>query len=113
MTDPASPAAIDVEILYIRGCPNFRPLTALVRELVLEMGLSATLREHEIGNGSELDRAEFRGSPTLLIDGRDIEGHETSQCDSVSLSCRTYSGKRLPARDSVRAALRASVSPGT
>ena len=49
------------------------------------------------------EEIRFRGSPTLLINGKDIEGRE--EPESASLNCRIYENG-LPSVDEIREKIR-------
>jgi copper chaperone CopZ len=109
---------IKVEVLYIRECPNHAPMLAAVKDIILGLGLSATVHEREIRDEQDATRVRFRGSPTLLINGHDLEPDEGYE-GPFSLCCRMYGGKGLPPREQIEAALLGvagrdlAVGPGT
>ncbi len=59
---------------------------------------------------------DFRGSPTLRIDGRDIDGEGLARAGEIGLYSRSYVWKKkiydAPPEDMVRAALAAAGSGG-
>jgi len=76
---------MDVTLLYFDGCPSWRIADQRLRELADEHGFEVTHRKVETPEAAE--ELSFRGSPTVLVDGRDVfaEGDEP-----VGLSCRIY-----------------------
>ena len=78
-----------VELLYFDGCPNWRTADERLRELATEYGFQ--LGRRLVTTPEEARMAGFRGSPTILIDGRDPFA---SGDEPFSLSCRVY---RTPA----------------
>lgn len=95
---------LDLEVLYIRECPNHIPMLALVNDIVRDHGLRANVREREIRDEDDASRVRFRGSPTLLVNGHDLEpdvGYE----GPYSLACRLYGGKGTPSRETIETAL--------
>jgi len=54
----------------------------------MELGLVATVRMLVINNAEQAERHRFLGSPTIQINGRDIEVQRRS--DEASFSCRVY-----------------------
>lgn len=99
---------VDVELLVVPDCPNKAGATALVRDVLDELGLTETaVPIRVIDSQAEAERACFAGSPTILIDGVDpfAERH-----GAFGLTCRVYAtpiGLRgLPDPDALRAALR-------
>jgi hypothetical protein len=102
---------VDVEILWWRGCPSTEGAVELVRRQMAELGLDPeALRLTEVSTDVEADREEFVGSPTIRIDGRDVQPPTD---EPVGLTCRVYrlrDGRvsALPDPESVREALRAA-----
>ena len=100
---------LDIEILYVAGCPNHRPMLQIISDVVRRRRLAVTIREREIRDNAEAQQIGFRGSPTLLINGRDLEpdGDHAGGC---AISCRTYGGKKVPSIEDVEAALLSAVA---
>jgi hypothetical protein len=79
----------DVEVLWWEGCPSTERALDELREALGELGLAnAQVHMHEIATDAEAAQTGFVGSPTILIDGRDIA--PTASNDTVALSCRVY-----------------------
>jgi hypothetical protein len=74
-----------VEILFIDGCPNRVETASRVNSVADALGLQVEIVEIKVQSGS-VPRG-FCGSPTVLIDGVDIEPG-AGQCDF--LCCRIY-----------------------
>lgn len=74
-----------VTLLFFDGCPNWQITDARLEALSAEFGFDFD-RCH-VETDEDAQRLHFRGSPTVLIDGRDVfaAGDET-----VGLSCRMY-----------------------
>jgi hypothetical protein len=99
-----------VEILYFEGCPHHQAATALVREVMTELGLDPDIRLVKIADNAKAETERFLGSPTVRVDGRDIEPGADERSD-YALGCRIYrtpSGYTgQPAADWLRKALAA------
>jgi hypothetical protein len=82
-----------VELLYVPGCPHRNAAFDLVRDVlhsVLEQaGLGVKFTETCISDYEEALRHSFPGSPTLRVNGRDIEDVPAHQL-AVGFACRTY-----------------------
>jgi hypothetical protein len=78
-----------VEVLYVRDCPNYAGALALVERVLGELGIDAELRTSLIGDQAAAERADFPGSPTIRVDGRDVEPGSERPAE-VSLACRLY-----------------------
>ena len=93
-----------IEVLYLEDCPNYVPTIDRLRTVLREEGLSVDVREIEVKDASAAERFRFIGSPTVRINGLDIE--TASRClAGWALACRCYAGG-LPSETMIRAALR-------
>ncbi len=84
-----------VEILYFEGCPHLAETVALAREVVAESGLDAEIREIPVSDEAEALRMKFLGSPTVRVNGADIEP-DARERTGFALSCRLYGGSGVP-----------------
>jgi hypothetical protein len=93
VTDPAPSdttalaAAVTLEVLYFDGCPSHEPLLAVLRELAAERGLEVTQRRIE--NAAQAEQERFLGSPSVRVDGVDVEPGADERTD-FGLRCRLY-----------------------
>lgn len=94
-----------IQILYFEGCPNHPPSVELVGEVVKALDVDVTIEEVEVKGQEDAQEHQFLGSPTILIDGIDIEPSARSRTN-FGFSCRTYDGEGLPSRDMVVAAVK-------
>jgi hypothetical protein len=78
-----------VELLYVDGCPNHRALAPRVRRLIHARRPQAELRLHRVESDDEAHRLRFLGSPSVRVDGRDIEPGADER-DDYGLKCRLY-----------------------
>ena len=62
-----------IEILYFDGCPTWQRTAEDVRRIVAETGVAATIRLVPVKANVEAERLCFLGSPTVRVDGVDIE----------------------------------------
>ena len=90
----ASPA---IEILYFAGCPNYEPTVNLAREVLDELGLEAEVRGVAVETPAEAEAERFIGSPSVRINGVDIESDVEGRTD-FALCCRVYGRGGVPAR---------------
>jgi hypothetical protein len=78
-----------IEVLYVEGCPNYQGALALVERVRAELGIDAELRTSLIVDEAAAERARFPGSPTVRVDGRDVEpGPEPAA--EYTVGCRLY-----------------------
>ncbi len=93
-----------IEILYFEGCPNYRPASELLLRVIRREAISADVREIEVPNEAAAKELGFLGSPTIRVDGVDIEpASRTAQ--GTGLACRLYPGG-LPSTELIQTALR-------
>ncbi len=77
-----------VEVLYFEGCPNHAPAMDMVRRVLDREKIQAEVRLIEVANEKAAESARFLGSPSVRVNGADIEpGREE---DSPFFGCRTY-----------------------
>ena len=96
---------MQIDILYFDGCPNHLPTTELVRNVVRTLGLDATIREVEVRDAKEAARLRFFGSPTVQVNGQDVDPAVRNRVD-YSFSCRMYGRSGSPPRSLLEQALR-------
>ena len=69
-----NPYATRVELIYDADCPNVAPARSLLIKAFTRTGVSARWREWERGAPDSPDYAGQYGSPTILVDGKDVAG---------------------------------------
>lgn len=96
-----------VEIPYFEGCPNHHPTVERVREVAEALDVEADITEHDVSGVADPASLGFRGSPTVLVDGKDLEAETTEP--TSNLGCRAFSGGAgIPERAVVERALQAA-----
>jgi hypothetical protein len=81
--------AAQVELLWWDGCPSSDDAHDLVRRAMAEAGLDpGSLRSIEIDTDEAAERTGFVGSPTIRVDGRDIQ--PPADAEPPGLTCRVY-----------------------
>ncbi len=79
---------IKIEIQHFRGCPNSPEMIHRVKEAIKGSEEIIEYNEVLIESNELAEKLKFRGSPTVLINGEDIEGRE--EPESAALNCRVY-----------------------
>jgi len=72
---------IEIECLFAPGCSSRDDTVALVEKVVGEQGLTAAIREIVIVSPEEAIKFRFLGSPSLRVNGRDIEPGANERSD--------------------------------
>jgi hypothetical protein len=97
-----------VELLWWRGCPSWERALAELREEMAAAGLEPqSLVVREVRTDAEASREGFVGSPTIRVDGEDVQPPID---EPVGLTCRVYRHRDgrvspLPDRADIAAAL--------
>lgn len=78
-----------IEVLYVPECPSHTAAVQLVKDVLRAEGVVADIREVLVTDWHSAQRLDFRGSPTIRINGRDVAGPSSSPA-GFALSCRIY-----------------------
>jgi hypothetical protein len=80
---------VKIELLYFDGCPNHEALLPHLEQLLrsAELPVQITLRKVPDDAAAQCER--FLGSPTVRVDGRDVEPGAEDRHD-FGLKCRLY-----------------------
>jgi hypothetical protein len=78
-----------VEVLYFEGCPNHEVLLPHLRELLAQAGMEPQIELRRVESPEAAERERFLGSPTVRVDGRDVDP-DAQQRDDFGLKCRLY-----------------------
>ena len=99
----------EIELLWFADCPNHETARSLLREVVDAVSPQSQIRDIDASDPAIADRVRFPGSPTIRIDGRDVDPGFTDPGDYTP-RCRIYwtdAGLRgVPPREWIEAALR-------
>lgn len=94
-----------IELLYFKGCPHYLPTLELVNEVVRDLRVEADISFLEVHTSDDAKRLRFLGSPTIHVNGEDVEPLARVRVD-YGMSCRLYGSSGIPPRHLVEAALR-------
>jgi len=102
-----------VELLYWDGCPSHPQALRELRAVMNDLGLDPEAVEiREVDTEDAADSERFTGSPTIRVDGADVQdpGEEPT-----ALTCRIYHRRdgrisAVPDPEDVRDALRRALS---
>lgn len=78
---------VEITVQYFDGCPHWERAKQLVLDVTEEEAIPATIRTQKVDTRELAQMYEFRGSPTILIDGVDpfMDPHAP-----IDLSCRLF-----------------------
>ena len=99
---------MDIEFLYWEGCPSYPEARELLGEVLAERRSDARVEVREVKSQAEAEELRFPGSPTIRIDGRDVDPDGASA--RPALMCRIYRKpdggvSPVPTREQLEAAL--------
>jgi hypothetical protein len=93
-----------IEVLYFDGCPNYLPAVDRLKAVLRKAGLPTEVSEIEITDESAARTVKFFGSPTIRVNGFDIEA-DSRHVRDTGFACRRYPGG-VPSEEMIRMALR-------
>ena len=96
-----------IELLYFDGCPSWIRTRAEVEAVLAKRGLTDEVTLINVQSNEEANERRFTGSPTLRVDGVDIDADTPTE--GFNMECRIYwvDGKPtgLPPRDWIERAV--------
>lgn len=97
-----------VSFLYYEECPSHDLALKRLREVMNEEGIADSIEVVMVETEEQAHALRFIGSPTIRVDGQDIDPPTESR---YALTCRAYrlaDGRisPLPSKDTIRRALR-------
>jgi hypothetical protein len=92
-----------IEVFYVPGCPNHHAAIQNLRNALRFVAIDAPIQEIAVTNEAMARQLKFPGSPTIRVDGRDVEPNAH---DSYGVACRLYSnGTGVPPLEALRRAV--------
>lgn len=80
---------MQIEFLWFEDCPNHDAARAMLGEVLAERGADASIADIEVPDEETGDRVRFPGSPTIRVNGRDVEPG-VGDCEECAPRCRIY-----------------------
>jgi hypothetical protein len=92
-----------IEVLYMPGCPNHQPAIRRVEEILRSEEVDTPVRGIPVTNEAIAQSLRFPGSPTVRINGQDVEPDGEQ---SFGLACRLYAGGQgMPSQETLQRAI--------
>ena len=94
-----------IEFLYFENCPGYKPALSLLEQILLENNTAVAIEKIEVTTPELAIQHRFLGSPSIRVNGNDIEGRE--EASEYGLKCRIYldTGSGVPSEAILRKAL--------
>ena len=97
-----------IEVLYVPGCPHYQPAFERLQKVLASEALSAEIFQVAVNTEAEARALRFPGSPTIRIEGKDVEPTQ----NAPGLACRLYSNlSGVPSEQMLRLAISAGRMP--
>jgi arsenate reductase len=80
---------VSMEVLVFDGCPHLADALELANVIAERLGLGIAVTRVDVDTEEKAKAQKFLGSPTIRVNGRDVEGRVAEE---GSLCCRTYEG---------------------
>ena len=98
-----------IQFLFWEDCPSHPQAWKLLQEVVDEVGVGSEIEKIEVLTDEDAERYRFPGSPTIRVDGVDVDPAGAAQM-GTALTCRVYvlEDRRyspLPSKEMIRRAL--------
>jgi hypothetical protein len=78
-----------IQLLYFDGCLNAAKTLEDLNAVLAGEGLQVEVERIRVRNSSHARRLRFLGSPSIRVNGRDVEPEARSRAD-YGFMCRTY-----------------------
>ncbi len=101
---------MDIELLYFDGCATWQHTLADLRALLSEAGRDDEVRLVKVDSMDAAERLRFLGSPTVRVDGRDVES--AIPAGGYGMECRIYWVDGKPAGTPPREWLARAIAAG-
>jgi hypothetical protein len=99
---------VKIELLYFRDCHVYKTALENIQEVIKEKELDTEVDLREIKNDKQALRDKFLGSPTVRINGIDIDP-SAQKINKYSMTCRLYLENsvvnELPSKRMIRQAI--------
>ena len=82
-----------IELLYFSSCPSYKQALANINAALKEKKLRADVVLINVTSEAKAQQVGFQGSPSVRINGKDIEGRD----EGFTFSCRIYNNNGKPA----------------
>jgi len=100
--------ALDIQVLVTEGCPHSEPTIKLVAEVLKALRLEVFPAVKVVRDREEAEALAFPGSPTVRVNGVDLEGPDVGP---AAFACRRYGTGGVPPRWLLEACILRALSP--
>jgi len=92
-----------IEVLYTEECPFWREVAKTIEEVLKESKIKALVKRVKVSSEDEAKRLRFLGSPTVRINGVDIDPMVKETTGAIGCRVYMYQGKmyEFPPKDMI------------
>ena len=94
--DVARLALMKIELLYFEGCPSYGELLPTLRELLASEGVKDEVEVRRVETPEEAEFEHFLGSPTVRINGEDVDPAAGDRDDYGGVQALSDRGRSPP-----------------
>ena len=103
---------MEATLQYFDGCPHVQPALSILKEVLQALTGERAVHMELVATPARAQELRFLGSPSIRLDGVDLEGRELPPGEEVALGCRIYPGAvGVPPRWLVEAAVLRALAP--
>ena len=100
---------LSIDVLYYEDCPHYKEAADTLKQVLEEEHVEARVNMVKVAKGGEAEVVGFLGSPTILVDGHDVQ-RGTDHTSPFQGHCRIFRYKghvfEIPPKDMIREALK-------
>jgi len=86
---------VHVQLFYFDGCPSWQKALENLRVALEQEGISSEVELVRVESAEDAIEKRFLGSPTIRIEGEDLEGPE-AEAKGYQYGCRVYFDQGRP-----------------
>lgn len=88
-----------IEVLYVPGCPNLAPAVERIQKILNAQAVRDEIQHVAVNTVAEAHGLRFPGSPTIRVNGEDVEALPARV---AGLACRLYGNESgIPSEEAV------------
>ena len=97
-----------IEVLYTEECPFWREVAKTIEEVFEESKIKAVVKRVKVSSEDEAKRLRFLGSPTVRINGVDVDPMVKETTGAIGCRVYMYQGKMYesPPKDMIAKAVK-------
>jgi hypothetical protein len=100
---------VEIDFLYYEDCPSHDDALERLKSVLDQEGIKADIKVTKVETEAQAEELEFPGSPTIRIEGRDIDPPPAGA--NFGLTCRAFRLENgrispLPSERMIRGALK-------